>query len=155
VRTYEIELRELRETPAAAATASVTVAQIGQWIGAAYARVAGFLARRGLGPAGMPFARYHRTGDVFDVEAGFPAYAPVTGDEDVVSLTLPGGECAVTVHIGSYDTMEPAYAALAAWMEANDATPRGDAWEVYFSDPASEPDPTQWRTEIVQPITGR
>jgi len=24
-------------------------------------------------------------------------------------------------------------------------------WQVYFSDPASEPDPATWRTEIVQP----
>ncbi len=24
-------------------------------------------------------------------------------------------------------------------------------WEVFFSDPATEPDPATWRTEIVQP----
>ena len=24
-------------------------------------------------------------------------------------------------------------------------------WEVYFTDPASEPDPVTWRTEIIQP----
>jgi effector-binding domain-containing protein len=27
----------------------------------------------------------------------------------------------------------------------------GDAWEVYFSDPATQPDPATWRTEINQP----
>ena len=29
----------------------------------------------------------------------------------------------------------------------------GDSfWEVYLSDPGREPDPAQWRTQLVQPV---
>ena len=47
--------------------------------------------------------------------------------------------------------MAPAYQALASWVSSHGGEPAGDPWEVYFSDPASEPDPATWRTEIVQP----
>ena len=47
--------------------------------------------------------------------------------------------------------MAPAYEALASWVSSCGGEPAGDLWEVCFSDPASEPDPATWRTEIVQP----
>jgi effector-binding domain-containing protein len=64
---------------------------------------------------------------------------------------LPAGPVAVTVHIGPYDAMEPAYAALASWVSGRGGQLAGDPWEVYFSDPEQRPDPSTWRTEIVQP----
>ncbi len=66
--------------------------------------------------------------------------------------TLPGGPAAVLTYIGPYDEMEAAYAALAEWVARSGGEPTGDPWEVYFSDPAQEPDPRRWRTEIVMPF---
>ena len=63
---------------------------------------------------------------------------------------LPAGPVAVTMHIGPYDAMEPAYAALASWVGDRGGQLAGDPWEVY-SDPEQRPDPSTWRTEIVQP----
>ena len=45
--------------------------------------------------------------------------------------------------------MEPAYKALETWVNEHGAK-AGDPWEVYFSDPST--DPASWRTEIVQPF---
>ena len=64
---------------------------------------------------------------------------------------LPRGPVAVTTHIGPYDAMEPAYAALASWVSDRGGEPTGDAWEIYLSDPEQQPDSSMWRTEIVQP----
>jgi effector-binding domain-containing protein len=78
---------------------------------------------------------------------------PIKPDGEVRSSSLPGGMVATTMHIGSYDQMEPGYEALSAWVKERGQELAGDAWEVYLSDPAAEPDPTKWRTEIVQPYS--
>ena len=150
--TYEIETRTLTEQDTAVEYATLQVADIGPWLGKAFSEVASYLGRKGAGPAGMPFARYHPTGeDRFEVEAGFPASTPTGGEGEVEPSDLPGGLAAVTAHVGPYDAMEPAYAALRAWVHAHGGEPVGDAWEVYLSDPNANPDSATWRTEVVQP----
>jgi hypothetical protein len=48
-----------------------------------------------------------------------------------------------------------AYDALQSWIRDNGCEPSGDPWEVYFSDPVSEPDPATRRTYIYAPYTKR
>jgi effector-binding domain-containing protein len=47
--------------------------------------------------------------------------------------------------------MRPAYDAIEAWIIDQGGQPEGPAWEIYYTDPNEEPDPSNWRTEIVQP----
>jgi effector-binding domain-containing protein len=155
MRTSSIETRVLPGTPVAIMRATLTVADLPAWLGMAFGRTAATLGRRGMGPAGPPFARYHRLADErFEVEAGFPAAGPVGDDGDVIGAELPGGPAAVTVHVGPYDEMGPTYAALEVWISDHGFEADGDAWEVYFSDPQAQPDPDTWRTEVVQPYRG-
>ncbi len=150
--TYEIETRTLTEQDTAVEYATLRIADIGPWLGKAFNEVASYLERKGAGPVGTPFARYLPTSDSrFEVEAGFVASTPTSGEGDVEPSDLPGGLAAVTVHVGPYDTMEPAYEAIRTWVHAHGGEPVGGAWEVYLSDPNADPDPTNWRTEIVQP----
>lgn len=150
--TYEIESRHLEEQETAIECATLPVAEIGPWLGRVFAETAAYLARKGAGPAGMPFARYHPLGDgQFEIEAGFPATTPIGGEGDVEPSDLPGGLAAVTVHVGPYDAMAPAYEAVHAWVRERGGELAGDAWEVYFTDPEESPDPATWRTEVVQP----
>jgi effector-binding domain-containing protein len=136
----------------AIARATLRVAEIGPWLATTYGAIAGLLAARQAAPAGPPFARFHMLGQGrFEVEAGFPVSSPIEPNGDVQPSELPGGQVAVTVHVGPYDQMEPAYQALASWVTDHGGELAGDAWEIYFSDPAAEPDPATWRTEIVQP----
>lgn len=152
MKLYEIHAENRQAQPTAVCRATLPVTGIGPWLGKVYRSVAGLLAAQQAGPAGPPFARYHRLGDgQFEVEAGFPASRPVEGDGEVEPSQLPGGPVAVTVHTGPYDQMEPGYQALASWVTDHHGEVAGDAWEVYFSDPTAQPDPADWRTEIVQP----
>lgn len=152
MKTYEIQSRTGQEQPTAVETATLPVAEIGPWLARAYVAIASAIQARGGYPAGPPFARYHRlAADRFVVEAGFPVSAAIETDGDVRPSQLPGGPSAVTVHVGPYEQMAPAYDALASWVSSHGGELAGDPWEVYFSDPASEPDPATWRTEIVQP----
>lgn len=152
MKTYEIETRTLVERPTAVAHTTLTVAEIGPWLGKSYSQVAAALAAQGTYPAGPPFARYRKLGEGgFEVEAGFPVASPVKAMGEVRPSSLPGGAAAVTVYVGPYNEMEPAYEALADWIKSRGDELAGDAWEIYFSDPSAEPDPALWRTEIVQP----
>ncbi len=152
METYEIRAEERPEQPTAVAEATLSVAEIGPFLAKTYAAVADVLGRQGAHPVGPPFARYEFvTGGCVVVEAGFPVLAAVTADGEVYPSTLPGGPVAVTMHVGPYDAMQPAYEALVLWVHHHRSELAGDPWEIYLSDPEAERDPATWRTEIVQP----
>jgi effector-binding domain-containing protein len=138
--------------PTAVVRATVTITDVGAWIGQAFDAAAGACAAQGVEMAGMPFGRFHAEGGGrFEAEAGFPVVSPIEAAGEVVPSQLPGGPVVVTVHVGPYDQVEPAYLAAATWVAEQGGTLDGDAWEVYLSDPDAEPDPATWRTEVVQP----
>jgi effector-binding domain-containing protein len=152
VTGYTIETRTLTELDTAVEYATLSLPEIGPWLAKAFGEVATYLERKGAGPAGLPFARFHRRSDGrFDVEAGFPANTPTSGEGDVEPSDLPAGPAAVTVHVGPYDAIAPAYTALHNWTREQGVEPAGDVWEVYFSDPTVDRDPGTWRTEVIQP----
>jgi effector-binding domain-containing protein len=154
MRTYEIEAQPRQQQATAVARATLDVAEIGPWLGRVYGQAAACAQRQGAAIAGAPFARYHMLNPGrFTVEAGFPVSQPVTAEGEIEPSSLPGGRVATTVHIGPYDQMTPAYEALTRWVEEHAGRLAGDPWEVYYSDPATQPDPATWRTEVVQPYT--
>jgi effector-binding domain-containing protein len=151
---YEVSERVLTEQPTAVMRHRLDVAHIGAWIGPAFARVQQAICTAGLWPDGMPFARYLTVAGMagtFDVEAGFPVATPLPEGAaiDVHPSRLPGGLAAVTLHVGPYDAMVPAYEALAKWIADRGGTPDGPPWEFYLSEPWG--DPSTWRTEVIQP----
>ena len=152
MRTYDIHAETRQAQPTAVSIATLPVPEIASWFARIYGVLASVIAAHGAGPAGPPFARYHKLPDGrFTIEAGFPVTAPVGPEGDERPSQLPGGQVAVTIHTGRYDEMAGAYEALTAWVTSHGGEVTGDPWEVYLSDPASEPDPATWRTQIVQP----
>lgn len=154
---YTIEERALTARPTAVKRFRLPIAQISEVIGPAFMETASAAGRQGHPPAGPPFARYFMTappaeGEPVEFEAGFPVAGPITPAGEVEPGELPGGEAIATLHVGPYDAMQPAYAAIAAWMAGHGRAPGGPPWEVYLSDPQAEPDPATWRTEVVQPL---
>ena len=151
----DVEQRMLVEQPIVVVRTETTVDGIPAFLGAAYEATAGHAHACGCQIVGPPFARYEMLngpeGD-FAIEAGFPVSAPVDGADQVEAGTLPGGPAAAVWHIGPYDTMEPTYGAVHAWIEDQGAVPNGAPWEIYHSDPISAPDPATPRTEVVQPF---
>lgn len=157
VRMYQISTRLLERQPTLVMRAKLRVDKMPEFMGHAYGGVAEYVERHRLEYAGMPFAIHRLLDEVtheFEVEAGFPISedpGDVPGDSDVEVSSLPGGNAAVVTHTGPYDQMGPAYDAIATWIADNGHDPEGLAWEVYHSDPVAEPDPSTWKTEIIQP----
>ncbi len=150
--TIDIVQRVLAPTATAVVGGSVYPGDISDFLGRAYKSVERALSVQALSPTGPPFARYHRGNGDFDVEAGFPVDRVVEASGDVVASSLPGGTVAVATFVGSYDRVGGAYRELREWVVARGARPQGDPWENYLTDPATSPDPSGWRTEIVLPF---
>ena len=152
VTTHNIETRVLTEQETAVAYATLPIADIGCWLEKAFDEVAVYLERKGAGPAGLAFARYRPVGEgVVEVEAGFPASTPTSGEGNVEPSDLPGGPAAVTTHVGPYDATAAASAALRDWVLAQGGEPVGEPWEVFSIDATIDHDLATWRTEVVQP----
>lgn len=98
------------------------------------------------------------TGDRSDVLRHFEENPDVDGadkhvpDSEVRIETLPGGPAACTTHVGPYDSLPEAWAAVQKWIEEQWLTPAGAPWEDYVTDPADVPDPRDWKTDIFWPV---
>jgi effector-binding domain-containing protein len=119
-----------------------------------------WLAARGIEPAGAPFLRYHVI-DMdrhLDIEAGVPVGTTIEGDKDIISGILPEGRYATVTHVGPFDKLMDATAALLDWATREGVawdmieTENGQEWgcrlELYTTNPNEEPDMGKWETEL-------
>lgn len=153
------------EQPYAAIAGSVTMTRFSD-IADRLPELFGWLAARGIEPAGAPFFRY----DVIDmrrelrIDAGIPVAAPVPGEGRVRPGVLPAGRYATVTHLGHPERLIEVNAALLAW-----GTERGLQWdmaetgagqrwgcrlETYKTDPILEPDPSRWEVELAFRLAG-
>ena len=151
---YTTRSRTLTEQPTAVRRATLPAEQVGSWLADTYAQVAAYLERAGVPLSGPPYARYVFRDHEMEIEAGFPVADPIAGDGQIEPSGLPAGPVAMTTHYGPYETLEEAYKAIMTWMDGQGLKPAGAHWEIYFSDPAKEPDSSRWRTDLVVPYTG-
>ena len=139
---------------------SVTMAGIGPFAMGRTPEVFGWLAARGISPAGPPFLRYNVI-DMereLEIETGVPIAAPAEGDGEVKVDTLPAGRYVVMHHTGAPDTLIGAVEKLLRWADSQGLnwdsaeTPAGAWWgcrlEVLLTDPAEQPDMTKWETQL-------
>jgi AraC family transcriptional regulator len=165
--TYSIVRKDLAEQPVLLVRRRVKRSEIAATIGAVLPGICQYAQARGIALSGHPFTRYSAGGlGLLTIEPGMRIVSPrpsdasataaggqsSSGTSEVIVDVLPAGPAATTVHNGSYETLQDAYAALEAWMESNAIEPAGAPWESYITDPAEHPDPKDWRTEVCWPI---
>ncbi|MGE5396970.1 MAG: GyrI-like domain-containing protein [Chitinophagales bacterium] len=100
-------------------------------------------------PVGAPILVYYDEEYVperVDLEAAFPVDEPA-----LITGTLPAIKAARYVHVGPYDTMEPVYGAVMAWIGEQGFRVAGPMREAYPNDPAVTP-PEKLITELVIPV---
>jgi effector-binding domain-containing protein len=149
----QMEIRHLEPEPYACMSATTVPREVGAALHRILPQVGQYLASSGLQSVGQPLARYYRYDpDVVEMDAGVRITTIADGDGTVTVKELPGGDAAVGVHLGPYDTLKQSYDALAAWIAQQGRTPRDAPWEVYVTDPMTEPDSARWRTEIYWPV---
>jgi effector-binding domain-containing protein len=147
------------EQPYVAIRARVTMAELGG-LGGRFGEVFGWLAARGLAPAGPPFFRYNVIDMMreLEIDVGVPVAAAVDGGGEVIPGVLPAGRYAALTHVGHPGELAEATKALLDWAAGQglswDMSPgeAGERWgsrlEIYLTDPSQEPDMSKWQTEL-------
>jgi hypothetical protein len=142
---------------------AVTLETFGTAIPESLDAVETWLAERGIEPSGGPLIRY-RVIDmetVMQVEIGWPVAEPVDADDardaGLVADSLPAGMYGVTTYRGIENGIA-GNGALIQWADDNGIEwdrwdePTGDAFrarvEFELTDPAEQPDPSTWDTEV-------
>ena len=156
----EPEIRTLPERPYAAIAATVTMETMGQIVPPLNGEVFGWLAARGIAPAGPAFWKYNviDMARQLELEAGVAVAVPAAGDGRVIAGTLPAGRYVVARHQGHPRELVDATAELLDWTAAKglkwDVSPSdaGERWgcrlENYLTDPDVEPNMDNWVTEL-------
>lgn len=151
--TYEVEQVVLPRQPVASTVVpGIPAEAVGAALHGTLPDVFSHLQAHGVAMVGAPFARYHPAGDdTFDLEAGIPVGGPFPETDTIRARELPGGDAITTVHIGSYDRLGDAVAALAAWRTERGREAAGAYWEIYVDDPSTVP-ADEVQTRIVEPL---
>lgn len=111
--------------------------------------VLGEIQAAGAQPAGPPILLYYDedyNAEAVDVEIAWPVV-----EASLVTATLPSILAARYVHVGPYQTLEPVYEGMLAWMQANGYRPLCPMREVYPNDPRETP-PEEIITEVIIPV---
>ncbi len=124
-------------------------------------QLVGYIMEKKYPFAGMPTFLCHETSvecvkeanekGTAKIEVVWPVAGKVSGSGDIRAYTLPGGKMVRTVHRGPYDTCEPTYLALFAWIEDHHLQITGPIRELYPNDPR-EVKPEEILTEILVPV---
>jgi len=150
--TYDIKVLELPDQPTLVMRTVVPVEKLPDFFGKAYGSIMKYLGELGEAPAGMPFGAYFNMDmSALEIAAGFPVSMPIEGKGDILAETIPGGKFLLTVHEGSYDSLEPVYNIMSEYAKANGLEPTGVVYEYYLNDPGKSTDVIPL-TEIRYPL---
>jgi AraC family transcriptional regulator len=151
---YSVTQQELAPQPVLLVRRRVRRTDIAKTLAEQLGRIFQHVQSGGGALAGQPFTRYLEWGPgVLTLEVGLPIAAHwKQASGDIRADTLPGGPAATTTHVGAYERLHEAHAAVQLWMEEKNLRGAGAPWEVYVSDPAEVPDPANWRTAIFWPL---
>lgn len=149
---YDCRIVEVKDQPVLTMRTVAAVEDLPAFLGEAFSTIGQYLDEIGEQPTGMPFAAYHNMDmKALEVEAGFPVARMVPGKGKIESGKINGGKFGITLHVGEYDSVGPAYDALAAFVKQKGYTPSGVAYEYYLNDPSENPN-VKPETEIRFPL---
>lgn len=148
----EFALEDVPDERVATIRRVVAVSELPAFFKDTYAEVAEMVPRMGGRISGPPFALYHgMPSDTVDVTAGFPVVGDVRTPAGEVALEeRRGGQAAVGIHVGPYETLGQTYEQMQQWIAAQSLRSRGDMWEEYLTPAVG--DPATWQTRIVMRV---
>jgi effector-binding domain-containing protein len=150
---YRVEIRDVPRTLFAVARATCSHADVGLALGEAMQRMLDPMRQLDLQPTGAPFCRCTDWRDRdCDIEIGVPVRQPVPKTVELSGIELGGVKAAYTRHVGPYEELAKAHAAIRSWIKENGKASAGSPWETYVTDPREEDDPRRWVTDIYWPI---
>jgi effector-binding domain-containing protein len=113
----EPKIEHRNEQPYVGIRAQVTMQELGKTLPPLWGEVYGWLASKGVKPAGAPLWRYLviDMAAKLEIDVGVPVATPLTGDNRITADTLPSGRYATLIYTGPYEGLMQATADLLAW----------------------------------------
>ncbi|NOK63134.1 MAG: AraC family transcriptional regulator [Chloroflexi bacterium AL-W] len=159
-KQHQPRIEERTEQPCIVIPIKVTLQEWGK-ANALVPQLFGWLAQHNTEPAGALFFRYYTIGDMdkaFSLEVGVPVKSAIPCNNPIHPSTIAGGSYATLIHAGHPDRLTQSFDKLQAWAEKQGIEwairheDGEDVWggrfEFYLTNPAEQPDPEQWSTEI-------
>ena len=124
-------------------------------MGKSYGELVGVLQKAKVEMTGPPFCLYPRYDEenkemdmvcALSVPAGakLPAKYPI--------MISNGGKAVMAIHMGDYHKLEGTHDQIAKYLAFKKLEVNGAPWEVYITDPGTEPDTAKWVTEVYYPV---
>jgi effector-binding domain-containing protein len=134
----------------------------GKYLQPAWDEVYDWLKSKDIQPSGPALIRYLTTdmSKELDIDVGFTVDKAVKGNDRIIADFLPAGRYTALLYVGPYKGkgIFKATIALLEWAKENKikwntSKKKGVEWwngraEFYFSDPATEKDPSKFKTEL-------
>lgn len=157
--TTEPKIEFLEAEPYVAIRRKVSMAEIPTVLPPLISEVFIWMGKEKVEGNGAPFFLYLSMDEHNNmiVDVGIPTKIKVTGSGKIISRTFPEGDYAALTHTGDYKNLRQAHMSLDKWIKENGYKDRGVMdddqlvgcrVEFYVSDPATEPDPEKWVTEV-------
>ena len=152
---FEIREVQLEPQPALVIKFSTPPENLGEKLGVHLPATFQYAVSKGIEIIGMPFVRYLEMTDVFTVEAGVRVATPDPGEGEIYGTEIAGGAAITTDYYGPYQGLGTAHEALSEWAVANGHAPEPGGWEIYETDPSTEPDSSKWLTRVFLSLSSR
>jgi effector-binding domain-containing protein len=133
--------------------ATVSEAEFGQVIGTLYGRLMEFVGKNNLQVTGAPFAQvFSYSPEKIEMEACIPVSKAAKSEGDIVAGRMEAGTNAEADYYGKYEETGAAHYAIDYYLHSQNKQPAGAPYEVYVTDPGSEPDTAKWLTKVCYPL---
>ena len=129
---------------------SAEVNRIGLKMTEMYGELMKYMSDKKIEMAGPPYAAYYTWDPLkpYVFEAGIPVKTPVAGSGRIEAGEIASGKVLSAPFYGSYDKLGDIHIAIQKYLELKKMGYTGVPWEVYVTDPSTEPDTTKWLTLI-------
>ena len=85
-------------------------------------------------------------------KAGIPTSKNLPQKGNIKSIKIKGGRAVVAYYQGSFKNIGQVHGAINKMIVDKKLVMNGSPIEIYVTDPAKEPDPNKWLTEVYYPI---
>ncbi len=148
------ELVTVEPTTTAVVRGTIAADEVSDFFDRSFSVLREAIAAQGVTATGPAFALYRGIPDeTMDLEVGFPTDRAIEPDGSAEPGELLGGQVARVIHAGSFDGLAGAWQGLGAWIAEQGLTPAESYWEVYVTEPGSDMDPAELRTELNWPVS--
>ena len=119
-----------------------------------YGQIVTYMTGNGIEFAGAPLTRWITwdTTAYSVYAAGIPVAEGTVAGDGLEIITIDGGTAYKYTHVGPYEAMQQAHFDINDYMYSTGNLAIGGPWEVYITDPGTEPDPAKWVSEIWYPM---